>query len=59
MRVGGNCVKYLKRGWNIKEGRGNKKFKKKGGGQDRSRGGFFKKGVAGTPLQTMGTSFTR
>ena len=22
-----NCVKYLKRGWNRKEGRGNKKFK--------------------------------
>ena len=25
---GGNCVKYLKRGWNRKEGRGNKDFKK-------------------------------
>ena len=25
---GGNCRKYLKRGWNRKEGRGNKDFKK-------------------------------
>ena len=25
---GGNCLKYLKRGWNRKEGRGNKYFKK-------------------------------
>ena len=29
---GGNCLKYLKRGWNRKEGRGNKDFKKGGGG---------------------------
>ena len=29
MREGGwNCLKYLKRGWNRKEGRGNKDFKK-------------------------------
>ena len=26
----GNCLKYLKRGWNRKEGRGNKDFKKRG-----------------------------
>ena len=26
--VGGNCVKHLKRGWNRKDGRGNKDFKK-------------------------------
>ena len=26
---GGNCLKYLKRGWNRKEGRGNKNFKKR------------------------------
>ena len=38
---GGNCVKYLKRGWNRKEGRGNKDFKK--GGQAGSRGGCLKK----------------
>ena len=25
---GGNCLKYIKRGWNRKEGRGNKDFKK-------------------------------
>ena len=29
---GGNCLKYLKRGWNSKEARGNKDFKKRGGG---------------------------
>ena len=29
MREGrGNCLKYLKRGWNRKEGRGHKDFKK-------------------------------
>ena len=28
---GGNCLKYLKRGWNRKEGRGNKNFKMKWG----------------------------
>ena len=27
---GGDCVKYLKRGWNRKEGRGTKNFKKRG-----------------------------
>ena len=30
MRVGGNCLKYLKRGWNRKPGRGYKDFKKMG-----------------------------
>ena len=50
---GGNCVKYLKREWNRKEGRGNKDFKK-GGGQAGSRGGCLKKGGwSGTPLRTM------
>ena len=29
---GGKCVKFLKRGWNRKEGRGNKKLKKGGQG---------------------------
>ena len=28
MRLGGICLKYLKRGWNRKEGRGSKDFKK-------------------------------
>ena len=49
---GGNCLKYLNRGWNIKERRGNKDFKG-GGGQAESRGGCLKKGWVGTPLQTM------
>ena len=40
---GENCVKYLKMGWNRKEGRGNKDFKK-GGGQTGSRGQCLKKG---------------
>ena len=42
----GNCVKYLKKGWNRKEGRGNKNFKKRG--QAGSRGGCLKS------LKTMG-----
>ena len=29
----GDCLKYLKRGWNRKEGRGSKDFKKGGGGK--------------------------
>ena len=41
MRVGGNCLKYLKRGVEQKERRGNKDFKR--GGQARSRGGYLKK----------------
>ena len=28
MRLGGDCLKYLKRGWTRKEGRRNKDFKK-------------------------------
>ena len=40
---GGNYLKYLKRGWNRKEGRGNKDFKK--GEQAGSRGGCFKKDI--------------
>ena len=49
--VGENCLKYLKRGWNRKKGRGNKDFKK--GGQAGTRAGYLKKGVTGTPLRTM------
>ena len=42
----GNCLKYLKSGWNRKEGRGNKDFKK--GGQAGSRGGcLIKRGLEG------------
>ena len=57
MRVGGNCLKYLKRGVEQKERRGNKDFKRGGGaggggewvglggggGQAGSRGGCLKK----------------
>ena len=28
---GGNCLKYLEKEWNKKEGRGHKDFKKSGG----------------------------
>ena len=28
---GGNCLKYLKKGWNRKKGRGNQNFNKGGG----------------------------
>ena len=38
---GGDYIKYLKRGWNRKEGKGNKKIKK--GGQAGSRGGCLNK----------------
>ena len=38
----GICLKYLKKGWNRKEGRGHKDFKKDG--QARSRVGCLKKG---------------
>ena len=39
---GGNCLKYLKRGWNRKEGRGNTKILRKAG-RAGSRGGYLKK----------------
>ena len=49
---GGNCLKYLKRGWNRKEGRGNKDFKKRGKlGQ--GVGALKRGGGAGTPRRTM------
>ena len=53
MREGeGNCLKYLKRRWNRKEGRGNKDFKKEGNlGQ--GVGALKRVGGAGTPLRTM------
>ena len=50
MRVGGNCLKYLKRGWNRKLGRGYKNFKKEGQAGARSR---CLEGGTGTPLQTV------
>ena len=40
---GVNCLKYLKSGWNRKEGAANKDLIK-GGGEARLRGGCLKKG---------------
>ena len=48
---GGNYLKYLKRGWNKKEGRRNKDFKSAGG--KLSQGVSALKKGAGTPLRTM------
>ena len=61
IRAGGGCLcegrenslKYLKRVLNRKEGWGNKDFKR--GRQAGSGGVHFRKGRAGTPLQTMMT----
>ena len=50
---GGKCLKYLKKGWNRKKGRGNKDFKK--WGQAGLRGGCLKKG-AETLSQTVVSS---
>ena len=46
----GNCLKYLKKGWNGEEGRGNKDYKKRG--KAGKRDGCLKK-ARGTPLQTI------
>ena len=47
----GNCLKYPKRGWNRKDRRANKDFKKKGKlGQGV---GALKTGGSGIPLPTM------
>ena len=55
-RVAGNCLKYLKRGWNRKEGKGKKDFKR-GGKLDQGVGALKKAGGeggwAGTSLQTI------
>ena len=50
---GGDCVKYLKGGWDRKEGRENKNFKRGGGGKLGQGVGALKRG-AGTSLRTMG-----
>ena len=43
MREGrGNCLKYLKRGWNRTEGRGHKDFGKEGGKLGQGVGGALK-----------------
>ena len=41
---GGNCLKYLKRGWNGKEGKGHKDLKKGGGGKLGQEAGALKRG---------------
>ena len=55
---GRNCVKYLKSGWNRKEGRRNKNFKKGGGKLGQGVGALKRKGEAGTTLRTMSSVFT-
>ena len=50
VRVGENCLKYLKRRWNRKEGRTNKDFKM--GGKLGQRVGVLKKGVGLNPLSS-------
>ena len=50
---GGDCVKYLKRGWNRKEGRGNKNFKE-GGGELGQGVGALKRGDR-NPLKNYGS----
>ena len=51
LREGGrNCLKYLKRGCNRNEGRGNKDFKKRGQAGSRVRCLKSGGGEAGTPL---------
>ena len=57
------CLKYLKRGWNTKEGRANKDFKKggklgQGVGALKGGGGGGGGGWGGTPLRTMPSVFT-
>ena len=47
LRVGGDCVKYL--GWNRKEGRRNKVFKR-GGKLDQRVGALERRGRAETTL---------
>ena len=49
---GGNCLKYLKREWNRKEGRGHKDFKK-GGKLGQEVGAL--KGVLETPYKLCGS----
>ena len=52
---GGNCLKYLKRRWNRKEGRGHKDFKR--GGEAGSRGGCLKSGGLEPPYELCVHSF--
>ena len=45
---GGDCLKFLKRGWNRTEGEGTKRYQKRG--QAGSRGGCLKKEWTGALL---------
>ena len=56
MKVGWNCLKHLKNGWDRTEGREQKDFKKGGGGKLGHGVGALKRG-AGIPLQTMDMQF--
>ena len=47
----GRTLKYLKRGWNRKEGKWNKDFKMVGGGTARSRSGHLIKGGLKPPFE--------
>ena len=54
---GGNCLKYLKREWNRKEGRGNKVIKNRGGGGKLDQGvGALKGGEGWNLLMNYGYS---
>ena len=52
---GGNCLKFLKSGWNRKEGRGNKDFKKGGAGPRGGEGGALKRGRGWTLFTIYGS----
>ena len=47
---GGDCLKYPKKGWNRKEGRENKVFKRGGGKLGEGVGALKRGRGAGTPL---------
>ena len=51
MKVGGNCLNNLKRGWNRKEWRGTKVLNR--GGQAGSRGGCLEKGALDPPYELL------
>ena len=57
VRVGGNCLKYLKRGWNRKKSRGHKDFKN---GSKLGQGvGALKRGRPEPPYELWGVIRTK
>ena len=55
---GGNCLKYLKRGWNIKKVRENEDFKMRGGKLGEGVGALKKRGGGGwNPLRNYDSVF--